>query len=209
MSVLNRIAYFQNRRDEVLNQELAKELAEKKNHKGIREIAENLWHKEQNIRSDCLKVLYETGYLAPELIAEYKDDYLKLLHDKNNRMVWGSMIALSTIASINADELFPHVEDIQKVMTQGTLITMDAGIKALAGIASQKEDYQQAILPYILNRIATCRPRDVGRHAEQVMVAINASNKSKFLATLENRMNDLSSAQAKRVKKVIKIVSAY
>ena len=39
MSVLNKIAYFQNRRDEVPNQELARQLAEKKNKKGIQEIA--------------------------------------------------------------------------------------------------------------------------------------------------------------------------
>ena len=40
MSVLERIAYFQNRRNEAPNQELAKELAEKQDHEGIREIAE-------------------------------------------------------------------------------------------------------------------------------------------------------------------------
>ncbi|MCI0618234.1 hypothetical protein L0244_35095, partial [bacterium] len=98
MSVLNKIAYFQNRRDEVPNQMLARELAEKKNKKGIREIAENLWSENQNVQSDCLKVLYEIGFLNPNLIAEYAGDFLKLLKSKNNRMVWGSMIALSTIA---------------------------------------------------------------------------------------------------------------
>ena len=206
MSVLNRIAYFQNPRDEVPNQELARHLAEKKDHQGIHEIAENLWNKEQNIRSDCLKVLYETGYLAPELIAEYVEDFLKLLHDKNNRMVWGGMIALSTIASIKADTLFPHVGKIKRVMDKGTLITMDAGIKTLAGIASQHEAYRQPIFPYLLHRIATCRPLDVARHAEQIMPAVDKSNKAAFLSTLQKRMQDLSDTQARRVKKVIKEV---
>ena len=206
MSVLDRIAHFQGRRDEVPNQELARELAEKKNREGIREIAENLWNTEQNIRSDCLKVLYETGYLAPELITAYVEDFLKLLHDKNNRMVWGGMIALSTVASIKADMLFPRVDELKKVMDKGTLITMDAGIKTLAGIASQNEAYQQPIFPYLLNRIATCRPMDVARHAEQIILAVNAGNKAAFLSTLKKRMDDLSSAQTTRVKKVIKTV---
>jgi len=205
MSALNRIAYFQNRRDEVPNQELAWELAEKKDHRGIHEIAENLWNKEQNIRSDCLKVLYETGYLAPELIAEYVEDFLKLLHDKNNRMVWGGMIALSTLASLKADMLFPHVEELKKIMDKGTLITMDAGVKTLAGIASQNEAYHPPIFPYLLNRIATCRPMDVARHAEQTMLAVNAGNKAAFLSTLEKRMDDLSGAQIARVKKIINV----
>lgn len=39
MSVLSKIAFFQNRRDEIPNQQLAKELAETENKKGIKEIA--------------------------------------------------------------------------------------------------------------------------------------------------------------------------
>lgn len=206
MPVLNRIAYFQNLRDEVPNQELARELADQRNHEGIREIAENLWNKEQNIRSDCLKVLYETGYLAPDLIADYGEDFLKLLHDKNNRMVWGGMIALSTIAGIKADMLFPHVEELKKVMDKGTVITNDAGVMTLAGIASQNDVYRQFIFPYLMNRIATCRPKDVARCAEQITIAVNEGNKNEFLAVLENRMKDLSDAQTARIKKVIKKV---
>jgi len=52
MSVLDKIAYFQNRRDEVPNQELARELARTKNKAGVREIAANLWNKNKSIRSD-------------------------------------------------------------------------------------------------------------------------------------------------------------
>jgi hypothetical protein len=40
--VLNKIAFYQNRRDEVPNQQLAKELAETENKKGIKEITKNL-----------------------------------------------------------------------------------------------------------------------------------------------------------------------
>lgn len=112
MSVLNRIAYFQNRRDEAPNQKLARELAESKDKKGIQEIAENLGHKNQNVQSDCLKVLYEIGYLAPELIADHVDEFLKLLKSKNNRMVWGSMIALATIAELKPREIWKHVDDV-------------------------------------------------------------------------------------------------
>lgn len=127
MSVLNKIAFFQNRRDEVPNQEVAHELAQTRNQADIREIAENLWNKEPNIASDCLKVLYELGYLAPELVADYVEDFLKLLKHRNNRMVWGGMIALSTVASLRADAIFPHAETIQKTMAAGTVITNDPG----------------------------------------------------------------------------------
>jgi hypothetical protein len=130
MSALQRIAYFQHRRDEVPNQELAKELAAKKDRKGIREIAENLWKENSQIQSDCLKVLYEIGYLQPELIVPYADDFLKLLHSRNNRLVWGAMIALSTVADLKADAIYLHVEEIKQVMAQGSVITKDNGVNA-------------------------------------------------------------------------------
>ena len=67
MSAPQRNADYQDRRDEVPNQELAKELAAKKDRKGIREIADNLWNKNAQIQSDCLKVLYERRRLSKTL----------------------------------------------------------------------------------------------------------------------------------------------
>ena len=45
MTALQRIAHFQDRRDEVPNQELARQLASTQDVDGICEIAENLWNK--------------------------------------------------------------------------------------------------------------------------------------------------------------------
>jgi hypothetical protein len=68
LAALNKIAYFQNRRDEAPNQVLARQLVDAHDREGVGELAENLWNKNSNIRNDCIKTLYEVGYLAPELI---------------------------------------------------------------------------------------------------------------------------------------------
>ena len=203
MSVLKQIAYFLNRRDEVPNQELARKLAETKDREGIREIAENLWNKNQNIQSDCLKVLYEVGYLDPELIASYASDFLKLLKSRNNRLVWGAMIALSTIAIPAAGVLYPHIDLIQKTMDRGSVITIDAGVRALAAIAGTSQDRRDEIFPSLRVHLQTCRPKDVPRHAEDILVAVNAANKREFIDVLEKRLPDMTGTQAKRVKKSI------
>jgi hypothetical protein len=105
MCTLDRIAYCQGRRDEVPNQELARDLAAREDRQGIREIVAGLRNFEPAIRSDCLNVLYEIGYIKPHLIAPYAADFLNLLHDRDNRLVGGAMIALSMIADIApADE---------------------------------------------------------------------------------------------------------
>ena len=204
MSVLNRIAHFQKRRDEVPNQELARELAEKKDREGIREIAENLWNKDKRIQADCIKVLYEIGYIDPSLIADFAKDYLKLLRNRNNRLVWGAMIALSTIATLKADVIFDHLKEILRAFEQGSVITVDAGVLTLAGVASARDEYRQAIFPHLLEHLRTCRPKDVPQHSEKSLPAVDASNKDDFIAVLEKRMEDLSTSQTARVKKVIK-----
>ena len=204
MSVLNRIAYFQDRRDEAPNQELARELAEQKDRAGVHEIAENLWNKDKNIQADCIKVLYEIGYIDPALIADYAEDYLKLLKSRNNRLVWGGMIALSTIATLKADVIFEHLKEIHRAIEGGSVITVDAGVLTLAGVASAREEYRQAIFPFLLNHLRTCRPKDVPQHSEKSLPAVDASNKGDFIAVLEKRMGDLTDTQAKRVKKVVK-----
>lgn len=202
MSVLNKIAYFQKRRDEVPNQETARELAQTRSQADIRELVENLQNKEANIQSDCLKVLYELGYLAPELVADYTDDFLKLLKHRNNRMVWGGMIALSTIAGLQADKIFPHVEEIKKTMAAGSIITNDAGIKALTDVAAQKDEYSRAIVPYLLERLANSRPVDAPRYAENILPAIGLADKAEYIRILEKWIGAAPGSRLARLKKV-------
>lgn len=208
MSVINKIAFFQNRRDEVPNQELAKNIVKNNDKKGVREIAENLWNTNQNIQNDCIKVLYEVGYLNPKLITPYVDDFLKLLKNKNNRLVWGGMTALSAIAETSAKELFTHHLEIRKATDNGSVITKDNGVKTLAVIASSNDEYSLELFPYLLNLLATCRPKDVPQYSEKILVAVNDNNKKKFIQVLEKRMSDLTSSQLARVKRVAKEAEA-
>lgn len=205
MSVLNQIAHFQNRRDEVPNQQLARQLAEAEDVAGLREIAENLWNKNPDIQSDCIKVLYEAGYLKPELVAGYATDFIKLLRSRHNRLVWGGMIALSTIVEVAADEIYPHAGEIQKAMERGSVITVDNGVLALARLAATSDARGQEIFPYLLKHLQTCRPKEVPQHAEKTLAAVNAGNKIAFVAVLEKRMEDMTSSQAARLKKVMKV----
>jgi hypothetical protein len=203
MPVLDRIAHLQNRRDEVPNQELARDLAEKKDREGIREISENLWNKDKSIQADCIKVLYEIGYINPSLIVDYAEDFLQLLKSRNNRLAWGGMIALSTVAELRADFIHEHIAEILKAMDTGSVITVDNAVKTLA-LAASNDAYSPAIFPHLLEHLRSCRPKDVPQHSEKSLPAVDAGNKEDFIAVLEKRMEDLSGAQITRVKRVIK-----
>jgi hypothetical protein len=150
MTVLHKIAYYRNRRDEVPNQELARELVEARDLEGIREVTENLDHSIPSVRSDCLKVLYEIGYLAPDLIAPYVDRFLALLHRKSNRMVWGGMIALGTIAELKPAEIWNEVDSVIDAVNYGTLITEVWGIRTLAKLSAANEAYAQRLFALLM-----------------------------------------------------------
>jgi hypothetical protein len=207
MDSLKKLAFFQGIKSDVPNQDLAKELANKKDRIGIKEIADNLNNENARIQSDCIKVLYEIGYLAPELISDYADDFLSLLASKNNRLVWGGMIALSTVVGIEYEKIYDRLDLIKNAMEKGSVITNDAGIKALSIIASKNDEYRQTILPYLLEQLTDCRAKDVPQYSEKIVIAINKANKQKFINILESRLPEMTPSQASRIKKVIKTVS--
>ncbi len=208
MSTLEKIAHFSGRRDEVPNQELARALAAAKDHDGICEIAENLSNKNRNIQADCMKVLYEIGYIEPGLIAQYAEEFVRLLHSHNNRLVWGGMIALATVAELRPQVVHMHLEEIERAIDHGSVITVDNGIQVLARAASKDEKASREIVPYLVEHLRTCAPKEVPQHAEKSLPAINSNNKSRFITVLNNRLYDLNGAAAARVKKVIKVAEA-
>jgi len=204
MSTLEKIAYFQGRRDEVPNQLLAKNLAQAEDKEGIKEIAKNLENSNKNIRSDCLKVLYEIGYLNPKLIAGHVADFLKLLNNKDNRMVWGAMIGLASIASQRPKEIWASIDDVIRVVESGTVITKVWGMRALAQVAASDPSYKLRIFPFLINQIQVCIPRDVPTHSESILCAVDRGNKTELLAVLESRRSELTPAQLARFKKILK-----
>ena len=207
MSVLNKIFYFQNRRDEVPNKELAKTLAETENRAGIAELVTNLKQKNKSVQSDCLAVLYHIGYVKPHLIADYVEDFLALLKSKNNRLVWGGMIALSTIVELKTKEMCANLDTVKQAIDKGTLITVVWGVKALAKIAASNKSCKPDVVPILLSQLKKCIPRDVATHFENSLPAIDDENRAVFLRIVENRKKELTTSQLDRLKKAMKNLS--
>ena len=93
MNVIDKLASSLNRRDEVPNQELAKQIAVKKDKKAVAELIEYLNNKSKDIQNDCIKV-YEVGEISSALIANYANNFIELLNHKNNRLQWGAMTVI-------------------------------------------------------------------------------------------------------------------
>jgi hypothetical protein len=203
MTYIEKIAYHLGRRDEVPNQELAALLAKEENHAGIAEIAGYLDDKNKSIQSDCLKVLYEIGYLAPHLITQYSGAFIKQLDSKNNRMVWGSMIALSTIAELVPEEIWPHRENIKELIETGTVITNVWGVKTLINLSKAGEQYYVELVDDLIRLQIECRNVDFAKRAEEMEPAIRDTEREAYREILEARQPDLSKSAQSRLAKVI------
>lgn len=118
------------------------------------------------------------------------------------------MITLSTVAGLAADEIYPHVAEIEQTMAEGSVITVDAGVLTLARLAATGEERRAAVLPYLLEHLRTCRPKDVPQHAEKIVGAVTAAFRDQFVATLQARMPLMAPSQAARLRKVIRQAEA-
>ena len=204
MTYIQKIAYHLERRDEVPNQELAGLLAEEENIKGIEEIASYLDDKNKSIQSDCLKVLYEIGYISPKLITKYAATFIKLLDSKTNRMVWGSMIALANIAEYVPEEIWPHRERILELIETGTVITNVWGVKTLINLSKAGDRYYDELKEELFRLQLDCRDVDFAKRAEEMSVVIRPGEQDAYREMLEARKSSLSKAAQTRLAKVIK-----
>lgn len=202
--MIEKIAFNLGRNDEEPNIDLAIELSNSKDLEGIEEIVDGLKNKKEQLANDCIKVLYEIGERKPELIADYVLDFIELLKSKNNRLVWGGMTAISKITFLKPKEVFENIEIIITAYENGSVITRDNSVSVFAELAKADKKYEKIMLKKIIRHLETCRPKEVGQHAERAFTCINEENSKEFVAVLLKRKEFLTDAQKKRVDKLIK-----
>lgn len=200
---LDKLASALGRRDDVPNQQLARELVTTTDASGVAAVVSGLRDGAEAIRSDCVKVLYEIGYLAPDMIAPYAEDFLALLSSRHNRLVWGGMLALSTLAPLRADLLFERRHVIVAAIQTGSVITVDNGIKTLALVAAQSPAYNRELFPVLIDHLERCRAKDVPQHAESVLPAVTAANKASYIKVVELRMLNMPESRLHRLRRLL------
>jgi hypothetical protein len=203
MTILSKLASSLGRRDEVPNQELARQIVKAKNTKAIRELVDNLANKDKRIQGDCVKVLYEIGAERPDLIADYDKEFLKLLESKHNRLVWGAMTALDYIAATNPARIHKHLGKIMMASDKGSVITKDHAMGILIKLAGNKKFAKDAVA-LLLDQLRSCATNQLPMYAENALSAIPDESKERFVNVLAARLVELERESGrKRVRKVI------
>ncbi|HEX5154591.1 MAG TPA: hypothetical protein VFW07_24260 [Parafilimonas sp.] len=204
MSILNKLASSLNRRDELPNQELAKQIADKNDNEAVKELVANLANKSKDIQNDCIKVLYEIGERKPVLIAGYAKEFIGLLDHKNNRLQWGAMTAIDAITFENPKLIYASLSKIIASADKGSVITKDHAVNILIKLCSLKQ-YAADAFSLLVEQLLNSLTNQLPMYAEKAMPVINEKNKQFFVRTLNSRLNDIEKeTKRKRVEKVIK-----
>lgn len=203
-SIIQRLATSLGIKGEEPNIALAKEIAASGGKDAIKELVENLRNKDKNIQSDCIKVLYETGYIKPELIADYYSEFLELLNSKNNRLVWGGMIAISTITDLKSDEIFKSVDVIMKTTDNGSVITVDCGIEILSKLNSYDKFFNTTD-PLLIEQLWKCPIKQLPMYIEKSLKSINKKNKEAYINIIDKRKAECErESQTRRLESALK-----
>jgi len=192
------------RNDEVPNIELAEKLCGSMDKDGVLEIADGLKSIDTAVVNDCIKVLYEVGYIEPALISGFADDFIDALSSKNNRLVWGSMTALACIAPVRSEAIFDRLPEIISAYENGSVITIDNSISVFAGLCKVGEKYNTVVFPVLIEHLKKCRAKEIPQHAERMAVCIGPENKDPFIEALRAREGELTDSQKTRLAKLIK-----
>jgi hypothetical protein len=204
MSIINKLASQQNRRDEIPNQELAKEIVTAGDKKAVKELFENLSNKDKAVQSDCIKVIYEIGEQKPKLIAGFANELIELLGNKNNRLQWGAMTALHSITAEAPKKIYDALPAIIDVADKGSVITNDHCVGILIKLCGMKE-YATAAFSLLNERLIKSPTNQLPMYAENALPVITEKNKAVFINTLTSRLGEIEKDTKRiRVEKVIK-----
>jgi len=201
MTVLNLLSSTQGMKGNEANIALARQISLTDNKNFVRELVDNLDNKDKNIQSDCIKTLYELGYLKPELIANYHAEFIKLLTNKNNRLVWGGMIAIASIVDLRHKEIFSSLKEIMITVNNGSVITIDNGIEILAKL-NKHDKYFNTTDPLLIDQLWKCPIKQLPMYIEKSMKSINKLNKEIYATIIEKRKCECENdSQTKRLEK--------
>ena len=208
MKALDLIASSLHRRDDEPNKRLAQQIAQTHAVDWVKELVANLHNPDKNLQSDCIKVLYEIGELgSADLIAPYTKEFINLLSSKNNRMVWGAMSALDTIAPVNPAEVFSFLSQIVSALDKGSVITKDHGVGILATL-SGIDEYAEVATPLLYEQLRVCVAKQLPQYAEKAAKVVTEENRELLISIIYERFEEVETdTRKKRLTKLLKHIS--
>lgn len=158
----------------------------------------------KDLQKDAVLTLAWIAESDPEQVCPYLDMLVNNLRSPINRVVWGSMIALSHIAPNKTTELFHQLPDILEAMDNGTPVTRDYGFRILVVLYGQKE-FQDDLFVIVLEQLEIAPKNQLGQYVERFAQVVMTDHKTQLMERLEKLMDELENEyHIKRLNRCLK-----
>jgi hypothetical protein len=202
-SVRSCLATNLDRRDEAPNVALAEELARRKDKGAIAELVELLKIGKIPEKQDAIKVLYEVGAIAPELLGPHIEALVGSLEDSANRVVWGALTGLSEAAKIEPKTVAMHIDAILTAADNGSVIAKDRAIYTLIALKTHPATATLA-MKHLLQRLEVAGGNQLPMYAERIHAVLEPGEEKAFRKILSERLEEhFPAAKRKRLEKVM------
>lgn len=205
-SIIPYLASSLGRRDERPNILLAENIVIENNQVAIRQLMNLCQGANKKIAADAIKVIYEIGQLNPHLLQGCIPELTSFLMSKQNRLQWGTMIALSKLTGLFPKEIFKQLSYIIEAMQTGSVITKDHGVKILVALSGDKE-FAKIILPILLEFIQDAPINQFPSYAERIGALDLDQSKEEFMEIIRSRLPEFEIYPAK-TRRLIKILNS-
>lgn len=204
MNVLKEISSAQGTSVQTLNIKLAEKICATNNKAAVKELVLNLHHKSHRIQGDCIKVLYETGERKPELISPYVNEFITLLHEKNNRMQWGAMCAIDSVTALETKAVYLALPFILRIAETGSVITKDHFVNILVRLC-EVDSYKENCNSILIEQVLKSPVIQLPTYAEKTAKVITSKNSQLLVNAIASRLKDVTQEpKRKRLEKVMK-----
>ena len=191
------------RRDEQPNIALAEKIAAQQDIAAVAELPGLLAHNNKHIQGDAIKVLYETGARAPGLIAGHAATFIALLQSPDQRMVWGAMTALSTIAAEVPGVLHKALSSIMMAAEGPSVIARDHAVKILVTLAKVPAFYDDA-MTLLLTLLISSPENQFPTYAESIAQVMQGNDLPRLRRILRDRLPvTVTPTKARRIEKLL------
>ncbi len=190
------------RRDEKANIELAILISDKNDIEAVNKLFELLGTSKKEIQYDCIKAIYEIGVRSPHLISPHLNELLPILKNKNNRLVWGSMTAISSISASIPDKIYKVLPEIIDGSERGSVIAKDHAMKIMRTLAGLKK-YQKEIIPLMLEQLQLSPDNQFPSYALLISEVIDNENVGHFTQIISERLKTIEVESKRRTLRKI------
>lgn len=204
MAIVDQLASSLGHRDEAPNIALAEKLCASPDQKIVTELAAITESGTKPLRHDAIKVLYEIGERAPDLIAPHLETFVALLASKDNRMLWGALSAIDTLGKTCPERIMPHLNAILDAADRSSVIAKDKTMHLLATLNSN-EKFAPIVEPVLLERLKHAAVNQFPMYAEFAAETISDTGRTELIAIIKTRQAAISyPAKKARLEKLLR-----